>query len=471
MTLSKIIYLALSIILLLALPFLTYGLDWSEGYFLPLAVISMAVILGLAALNFKNTFLFIILILPTIYHFNYLKINIFSYLPFFNNFSFFLNPVSVIYLLIILFGLLVIIEKKSELKSLPLKYFLLLTSVLAAASLFWSADFAISLIELIYLLVPFSMYLIAYVYFNDRLSFIKLLLIAIFSSIIPLITALGQLITGSYFYEPDSSLGRLIGTLDHPNTLGLFLVLIIGLLVSFYLAKPDQKIKHNKSIVLYLLALAFFLVLTYSRTSWLCLAILIILLIFIARKIILLLLTSLPIALVLFLAFENIRYRLMEIFDLSIFNSITARLNIWQVAWEKFLEQPIFGYGIGLSERTIELAKDWQGGTSLPHNDFLLFGLELGIVGVIFYLLYTLGAIYQTFKAFKKSPDKIISVNLYGHELHINFKTIAFGLLAILIALLPATFFESLSQKIILQVIIYSILGGLFSINQQSEES
>ncbi|MEI6597133.1 MAG: O-antigen ligase family protein [bacterium] len=466
MKISKIIYIVLSAALLLTLPFLTNNLDWSNGYFLPLSILALAAILTLAAVNFKNAFLLIIFILPAVYHFNYLKINIFNYLPFFNDYTFYLNPASLIYLLITLFGLLTLLEKRRDLKSLPLKYIMAAAVILTGASIFWSADRAVSLIELIYLIVPFAMYLIAYFYFSDQTSFIKLLLVSILSSIIPLIAAIFQLATGSYFYEPDSSLGRLIGTLDHPNTLGLFLFLIIGLLVSLYLAKADRNFKNNKLIFFYLTGLLFFLVLTYSRTGWLCLAVYIILLIFLERKIIWLFLASLPLAAIIFLVFENIRDRVLEIFDSAIFSSITARLNIWQVSFEQILIKPFLGHGVGMSESVIEKAKPWQGGISLPHNDYLLATLELGLAGLTLFLIYTFGAIYYTFKTFKSLTDKKTVINFYGHIFILNFKVLAFGLLAILIALLPATIFESLSQKIILQIIIWSLLGGLFGLKK-----
>jgi len=464
MSLSKTIYIILSAILILSLPFFVNGLDWSAGYLLPLSLLAMTAIFALAAINFQNIFLFIIFIMPAIFYFNYLKINILNYLPFLNDYTFYLNPASVIYLIIILFGLLTLLEKRRDLKSLPLKYIMLAAIMLAGASMLWSADLQTSLIELIYLIVPFAMYLIAYFYFSNQTAFMKLFLVSILSSIIPLIVAIFQLASGGYFYESDSSLGRLTGGLDHPNTLGLFLFLITGLLISLYLAKADRGFKNNKLIFFYLAGLLFFFTLTYSRTSWLCLAVFIILLIFLERKIIWLLLASLPLTAIIFLAFENIKYRVLEIFDNALFSSMTARLNIWRVSLEQILVKPFFGHGVGAAESIIENTKPWQGGVSLPHNDYLLQTLELGLAGLAIFLIYTFGAIYYAFLTFKSLADKKTVINLYGHVFILNFKVLTFGLLAILIALLPATIFESLSQKIILQIIIWSLLGGLFGL-------
>lgn len=464
MSFSKTIYLILAFILLLSLPFFSASLDWSNAWLLPLAVLALAAFLTLAAINFQNAILLVILLMPAVSYFNYLKINIFNYLPFLNDYSFSLNPASVIYLLIILFGLLTIFTDWRGVKSLPLKYILLLASTLAGASLFWSADPALSRIEFIYLLVPFFMYLIAYVHFSQAGAFLKLILASVLASAIPLVTAAYQLLTGSYFYEPDSSLGRLTGGLDHPNTFGLYLFLIIALLVSFYLARADRKIKNNKLIFGYLAALVFFLVLTYSRTSWFCLAVFLAFLMIRERKIIFLALAGAPLVAVIIMSSENIRLRILEIFDNALFSSITARLNLWQVALSQISLKPFFGHGAGLAEAVIENAKTWRGGISLPHNDYLLQTLELGLTGLAIFLAYTFGAIYYVFNAFKSLADNKTVVNLFGRIFILNFKILAFVLLALLIALLPATIFESLSQKIILQIIIWSLLGGLFGL-------
>lgn len=466
---SKKIYLALSIVLLISLPFLVADLDWSNNLLLPLAVLALAALFALAAFDFEKTFLLIILAMPAVSHFNSIKINVFNFFPFLNDHSFYLNASSAIYLIIILFGVLTILEKWHELRNLPLKYIILLACIYAAASIFWSTDAQASLTEFIYLLVPFFMYLIAYARFSDYGYFIKILLMASLSSIIPLIAAFAQLLSGSYFYEPDSSLGRLTGGLDHPNTLGLFIILIIGLIISFYLAKDKRGFKNNKLVFFFLAVLLFFLMLTYSRTSWVCLAVFAMLLIFLERKIIWPILASLPIFAIAFLAFENIRNRVLEIFDSAIFSSITARLNIWSVVLKQIAEKPIFGHGVGTAESVIENAKTWNGGMSLPHNDYLLQVLELGAIGLILFCAYTFGAIYYAWQAFKNLGDKKTVINLYGREFNLNFKVLAFGVLAILIALLPATIFESLSQKIILQIIIWSLLGSLFSLKKREQ--
>lgn len=466
-TFPRIIYFILLAGLIAVSPFVLSGLDWSAGWFIPVAFVLLTIMIALAIINFELLFLFFIVIMPAIYNYNAIKINVLQFFPIFNYTSLYINPISIFYLLIILFGLITIVEKWDLIKTLPLKYILLFSSLYGIASIAWSEYKDVSLIETAYLIVPFSMYLIAFSYFRDKSGFLKLVFASLLSSIIPIISALQQLYTGDFFYEPDSSLGRVYGTLAHPNTLGLYLFLIIGLLVSFYLAKEDKKIIHNKFIFSLGLASILIFVLTYSRTSWVSLAVFFCLYIFIEKKLIIFLAAAVPIAAYGAFVIENIRYRILEIFNNAIYSSVTSRLEIWKVSWNKILSNPSFGYGIGTSESVIDNAKTWEGGTSLPHNDYLLQILELGVVGLLTFFAYTFGAIYYAFKAFKNAADKFVNVNFFGRDMSLNFKTFSFGIFIILIAFLPATMLESLSQKIIIQIILWTLLGSLFSLKKK----
>lgn len=64
------------------------------------------------------------------------------------------------------------------------------------------------------------------------------------------------------------------------------------------------------------------------------------------------------------------------------------RLQFIKITGEMILEKPIIGHGIGswleqYPERALRAGADETHGMSTPHNDYLLYGAELGIVGVI----------------------------------------------------------------------------------------
>jgi O-antigen ligase len=173
-----------------------------------------------------------------------------------------------------------------------------------------------------------------------------------------------------------------------------------------------------------------------------------------------------PFAFLILASFENIKLRVTDTFASSFFNSWIARKNIWQVSWEETMKKPIFGHGVGTSELVIEGAKNWRGGTSLPHSDFFLYGLELGSLGVIFFLSYTLGAIYYAGKTYLYLLNENTEINILGRKIEINFKTLTYGVLSILLSLILASFFESVSRGIATQILIWAILGSLFSLKK-----
>lgn len=464
-SLKIISFSAVMLMIIAILPIILANTDYSTHWFMPAALLFSISFLTLAAVDFKKLILLQIIILPTVYYFNNYKINIAPYLPFFRDKTILLNPIAVIYLLIIFLGMIVLVENRKMLINLPLKYILLALTLLSLFSTFWSVDVNSSVIATVYLAVPFILYFIAYCYFSNPDDFLKIIYASILSSIIPALVGLRQFIAKDYFYEPDSSLGRIMGTLAHPNSYGLFLFLVISLMAAFYFANKDRKIKNHKLFFTYGAFLLFLLLLTYSRTSWICLLIFLIITIIKSKFLWLTLFVS-PLPLGALLLFENIKQRVLEPFNLAIFNSWTARVDIWKVSLFKINEEPLSGYGAGTSELVIGQSKTWDGGTSLPHNDIILHALELGAFGVILFCLYTMAAIVNVYKIYKRALNKYLPVKFFGHEIYINFKIFSFSILAILFALIFASVFESVSQKIFLQTIIWPVLGSLFGMRE-----
>ena len=69
--------------------------------------------------------------------------------------------------------------------------------------------------------------------------------------------------------------------------------------------------------------------------------------------------------------------------------SIGARLAMWKVSWIFFWDQPIFGHGTGsyrlLSESVFTDTVMCKISCIHPHNQFLFFGVEHGIIGIFIY--------------------------------------------------------------------------------------
>jgi len=469
--LKKIIFLIFIFLFVFCLLVVLPGLDWQKDWFFVLALGLCVLITAVGLYDFKKLILLLILILPALLKFNDLKIDLAKFSPLFKNYNLPLNLTALACSFIILFGLGTILVNWQKIKSLPLKSILFLYVCYLIISIAWSKDLALSLSGLVYFIAPPAIYIITYSYFSSHLDFIKTIFFVLASAIIPLALSAWQIVDGQYFFEPDSALARIKGPFVHPNLFGLYLFVIIGLAVSYYLAKRDKSLKRNLIILFFTVALAIVFILTYSRVSWACLALFLFVFAFLKRYLIILLSIITPMALLTITIFESIRFRVMEIFENAFFNSWVARKNIWQVSWQEILEKPFFGNGVGTSEMVIEEAKNWTGGTSLPHNDFLLYGLELGLVGFFLFITYTLGAIYYASKTFFSLPNLDTEIKIFGQKIILNFKTLSLGILILISSLFLASFFESVSRGLVTQIMVWAVLGSLFGLKNLERES
>ncbi|MDD5290790.1 MAG: O-antigen ligase family protein [Patescibacteria group bacterium] len=448
--------------LFLALP----GLDWQNDWFFVVASLFFIILLVVGFFSLEKLIILLIIALPTFLKLNNFKLDVAKYFPSLKYYNLPINLTAIICSFLILLGIMAVFWQWPKVKTLPLKFILLLYSIFLIISMAWSENLSASLSGLVYSLAPLAIYIITYSYFSNHQGLIKIILASLISALAPLAIAVWQIATGAYFFEPDSSLARITGPFVHPNLFGLYLFIILGLTFSYFLAKKNKGLKNNFFLFLFAAAMAVILILTYSRVSWACLVLFLLIFTVLARYLLIFLAVLAPLAFFILAIFESIRSRVTETFASSFFNSWIARKNIWRVSWEEIMKKPIFGHGIGTSEMVIENAKNWRGGTSLPHSDFFLYGLELGFLGAVFFLSYTIGAIYYAGRTFLSLPDGNIKINAFGQEIEINFKTLAFGVLALLLSLILASFFESVSREIATQIIVWAVLGSLFSLKK-----
>ena len=79
------------------------------------------------------------------------------------------------------------------------------------------------------------------------------------------------------------------------------------------------------------------------------------------------------------------------------------RLQFIKITGEMILEKPIIGHGVGswleqYPERALQAGADETHGMSTPHNDYLLYSAELGLIGLIGLLSIYLAIAIQGFK-------------------------------------------------------------------------
>ena len=82
-----------------------------------------------------------------------------------------------------------------------------------------------------------------------------------------------------------------------------------------------------------------------------------------------------------------------------------SRINILRISINYFFESPVFGYGLGSFENTISLSGNLHRLKSM-HNDILQLTLELGLVGLILFVLFSFYLIKDLFLIQKSTKDR-----------------------------------------------------------------
>jgi O-antigen ligase len=196
---------------------------------------------------------------------------------------------------------------------------------------------------------------------------------------------------GSRIWSLDEEVGRLSGTIAHPNSLALFLVLYIALTLR-QVQIASRRLPWRALLVLEIVAF----VATFSLNGILMLLVMIAVFALgcprgSARRLAVLAFVG---AVALFLASDYGRLRiasLQEMPDLqevvsagTVTNSTTWRVYHWKLLTMEWLKRPVLGYGL---HTTDEMVSPWR---SAPHNDYLRYLVETGALGMLLYLGFLL---------------------------------------------------------------------------------
>ncbi|MBU2028582.1 O-antigen ligase family protein, partial [Patescibacteria group bacterium] len=327
----------------------------------------------------------------------------------------------------------------------------------------------------IYLIAGFLAYFLGYFLLGSKKDYLKTIFVIIISTIIPAAFGLYQFISGSYFFETDSALGRIASTFPHSNTFGSFLFVTLTIaLVAFLAIKikrtADQpKISRSISISAYVFLgiLALLLILTYSRTAWAGLAIAIFAIAILKPRL------RLPIAcsgsLLLFIGmfFAKIQQRFLGIFEHYMFDSMYGRREIWDMAIFAAKKKLLLGYGIGSFGDVIMGVQGKETGNIYPHNDAVRFFLEGGIAGILSYALYMLGALFYAIRSYFRYPKSIESVEFFGRQLEIDFKLLGIIPLLLFGSMVVISLVEAPSMDFVYQILAWTLLGSWLGVSQK----
>ncbi len=249
---------------------------------------------------------------------------------------------------------------------------------------------------------------------EDKTQIKKALLAFYFSTFLVALLGLGYRLLGLVTYD-----NRLSAFYASPNYLAMYLA--PGVLLGFYFSTKgfaDRKTLLEKLLVVFSLAillLAFFY--TYSYGAWLSVLLALILSVFFTfpKKQFLLALSFLLSFLVLVFFSQIHSQKFSSAISFSERSSLSSRLIIWKVAEKLLTKNPIWGIGPGnFQTHYLDLQPffppylEWA--VPQPHNLFLAFWLQAGLLGLIGFLFLLL-FIFQTL--LKKPRVKEFSLEFF----------------------------------------------------------
>lgn len=104
-------------------------------------------------------------------------------------------------------------------------------------------------------------------------------------------------------------------------------------------------------------------------------------------------------------------------FQIPEWNTFTKRIDLWRASWVAFKKHPVFGWGTGDIYTAVEYGLEkndsaLQGPTKKPHNQYMLFSLTLGIVGLILFLVFYFYPVIKT-GGYKIFPYKVLMIAFF----------------------------------------------------------
>ncbi|PIR03812.1 MAG: hypothetical protein COV59_04025 [Candidatus Magasanikbacteria bacterium CG11_big_fil_rev_8_21_14_0_20_39_34] len=332
-----------------------------------------------------------------------------------------INLNSTLSILLLIWCIFIVLRYRVRLKNHLFLLSAFFLSLLTLLSSLYSVDPFTSLIESLKLYNIFFLFIAGYILIKaEKISLQEIFFTTILSAIVPILTGLYQLITGTGLTTDDIH-GRILGTLAHPNVFAFLVLWLLFFYVQFtHITKKYLSSKKIQNIIggfLFLL-----LLFTYTRAALLGF------LIFLGciglikyRKIFFISTGTLILLYGLFFPI-NALIRNTTSYDLqniSVISRLTARSeDADSISWRSSvtresipigLKKPFFGYGYGTFPVVWENFRGdehlWDSGVE-AHDDYLRLFVEVGSIGLFLYLMFIVSFIFFVGKNITKEPKE-----------------------------------------------------------------
>ena len=339
-----------------------------------------------------------------------------------------INIAGIVAIISILVSFIIIYRSKISILSIPLSFIFILLFLIYIIFTIISTYPVDSINELIRVLSFLLMYFTGYVLIQSKDDLINFVKVVIVSSIIPTSVGYFQLLNGAGLYTNPGFENRIAGTFGHPNVLGYFLLIIIALMVYMFFENSIKKPLYKVAFVGYGILLAILLIATYTRGAWIGLALLLVgvSLIRYTKKALIMGSIITPIIVIGVAGYiwleQNIWYNLTPLEDIPVIARVVGLFNgdpsdsiIWrQVMWadmyNKGLSRPWTGFGTGTIEIIVEQVRGVSLGALEAHNDYIKIFVEMGIIGLVAYVLFIIGIVYSLLIRIQSRKDTLLLI-------------------------------------------------------------
>jgi putative inorganic carbon (hco3(-)) transporter len=301
-----------------------------------------------------------------------------------------------------------------------------------------STDFIISLADWLRLLSVIIIFNYAFLYFSERKIFYKLFIILLLSATIPVCLGLYQVVF-SKGNHATLGLNRIYGTFTHPNVFAEYLVILFFVTIYFISVYKLNKVLLS-AIILFLVIILLEIFSTYTRGVWIALAVSFVIFIIFHKgfkKLI-----YLAFIVIISLSFlQKIQARFADLKQLRPYeqSSWEWRIKMWSKTLGDIKENPVIGHGLGMYDKKFLF---------MAHNDYLRLAYEIGILGLITYLLFLL---------FILCP----SMRRAMQEKNSSLKTAHITIASLLIAFLIMGAVDNLARSTLILLYMFCVIGAL----------
>ncbi len=351
---------------------------------------------------------------------------------------------------IILLGIF-IFSNRDIFKKNNLLAFWALFILISSLSIIWSIDYFQSIYEILRIvsisLIFFSVYIIA----KKENSFNFIFKAILFSSIIPLIFAIFQLLTGSGLGGTTGIESRIFSTFSHPNHFASFLLIIAASI--FFIIYKDKKIRNNLAFLFLMLVTMIVFVETYSRGAWLALLIFFLIIGVVKfKKIIPIIISS---CLLIFFIFDTVRDRIEDVYNPPADSSIVWRFDQWERMGKIFRENYWQGVGIGNETLAFEREYGFYAGNPYTHNDYIRIAMECGVFGFLAYIIMIVASF-------------VFLINKYIKEKDSDFKNFHFFVIALFFSVALFAVSDNILRQTSTQWLLWALVGTSLGISKRN---